>query len=129
MARTETGVAVIAPQTRAATGVDAYEQHFADPTAGADMASLAQALGLAANNLEKSEADRKAAAAKKQAELDAEYSAQLDHHAQNFISDHTNGLVDSTQVGKALPGASPIVVGKVTGLIGQNWGNTYARGK
>lgn len=129
MARTETGVQVIAPQTRAAVGVDAYEQHFADPTAGADMAAVAQALGLAADVSAQSDAQRKAAADKAAAAKEAEYTQNLDYHAQSFMADRGNGLVDATQVGKALPGASPIVTGKVTGLIGQNWGNTYARAK
>ena len=108
----------VAPQAAPVAPANLDIQHFPDPSAGVDMASLGAALGLAGQ-----------AAEKYQAKKDTEYSANADYYASQFMADHQNGLVDATQLGKAMPGASPIVVGRVTQLIGQDWGTKYATAK
>lgn len=118
--RTETAVRTIAPQTRQAVGLNTYIETQPKPGAGQEFMQIADALGIVAGKVAKTEAQKKA-------ENEALYSENLDYYANSFMADRTNGIVDATQVGRAFPGASPIVAGKITSLIGANWAEEYTR--
>lgn len=122
MPRTEYDLPTVAPQARAPVGRNTYVQSYPDPNAGNGLMELGQALGqLGAKLGQKAKTD--------QASKDEEYKNNLDFYASQFAADKGNGLVDATQVGKAMPGASPIVVGRVTEKIGANGGEEWARGQ
>lgn len=127
--RTEHAVQTIAPQTRQAVGLNTYIETQPKPGAGQDLMQIADALGILGNKIEKSEAERKAEAERKKAENEKLFTENLDYYANTFMADRSNGIVDATQVGRAFPGASPIVAGKITSLIGANWAEEYTRGK
>ncbi len=116
MARTETQLTTIAPQSRSAVGVSTFVQHYADPNAGQGLAQIAEALGVAHG-----------VAQRKDEELQQQYENNLEYYAAQFARDRELGLVDATQVGAALPNASPIIAGRITELIGRRWANDYVR--
>jgi hypothetical protein len=105
----------VQPQAGPVAPANTFAQSFPDPSAGVDMSGLASAFGIASANADKA-----------QVKKDQEYESNADYYAQTFMHDHQNGLVNATQVGAAMPGASPIVAGHVTQLIGANWGTQYA---